>query len=192
MESLMRAGIAAAMLSAVLAGQATALERPLTPDYRKDITYEVTGVISPRCAIDQDVHQASFGQILDQQTGGNVAREIELAFSIDCNSPFQLRMESQNGGLTTDARGDAVFRRLIPYDAALIVDGRRRGLECTSARMAASGRQGCDIKFTAERGANASGALQLSLDASSAPLLAGRYQDRIVVQISPLVGGDRD
>ncbi|MFJ6025707.1 hypothetical protein ACIQC9_14030 [Brevundimonas sp. NPDC092305] len=190
----MRAGLAAAMLSVVFAGQASALERPLpTPNDRTDITYEVTGVISPRCAIDQESHQASFGQILDQQTGGNVARQIDLSFSIDCNSPFQLRMESQNGGLSTDMQGAAVFRRLIPYQAALTVDGRRRGLECTSTQMAASGRDGCNVKFTAERGArNAAGALQLSLDASPAPLLAGRYQDRIVVQISPLVGGDRD
>jgi hypothetical protein len=193
MESLMRAGLAAALLSAAFAADARALERPApTSADRTDIRYEVAGFISPRCTIDQESHQATFGQILDQQTGGNVAREIDLGFTIDCNSPFRVHMASQNGGLQTDARGDAPFRRLIPYDAALTIDGRR-GMECTSSQMDVRGRDGgCDVRIRAERGLSASGALQLSLDASAAPLLAGQYRDRIVVQISPLIGGDHD
>lgn len=188
------AGVALAA-QLLCAAQATAEDRHPGPDARPDLRFEVAGFISPRCTIDQDTHRASFGQLLDNQTGGNVARQIDLALSIDCNSPFQVQMTSQNGGLLTQAAGGDGFRRLIPYDASLSLEGARRGLECSSDRMVAGGNgdnRRCDLKIRRDDGVSAPGALQLSLAADATPLLAGRYSDRIVVRISPLIGGDRD
>ncbi|WEK56894.1 MAG: hypothetical protein P0Y52_10085 [Candidatus Brevundimonas phytovorans] len=155
---------------------------------------EVAGVISPRCAMGQSENSSSFGQLLDMSSGGTVARSLKLDFTFNCNSPFRAVLTSQNGGLLTDASPASGFRNRIAYDAALALPNGRSTTACSSARMQARGdeRSGCTFRFNDRDGASGAASVKLSMAPDPSPVLAGQYRDRLVVRLSPILGGERD
>lgn len=155
---------------------------------------EVAGVISPRCTVSQSEGSASFGQLLDPSNGGTAARNLNLGFTFDCNSPFRAVMTSQNGGLQTDATPASGFRNRITYDAALTLPNGRATSSCDSDQMQreAGERAGCVFRFNGRQGASGAASVKLSMAADPTPVLAGRYRDRLVLRLSPILGGERD
>ncbi len=183
--------------AAVIAGPAFA-EGPVDPRvataffFDNDIRLEVAGVISPRCTIDQSERSGSFGDVLDPRRGGNQAAELELDFRFACNSPFRVSMTSQNGGLVTQARGPAPFRNRLDYTAIVALNDGRQTDACDSADMVlgAPRDERCVFRFEDAGGASGPAKVRLSMTADSTPLLGGQYADRLVVRITPLLGGD--
>lgn len=155
---------------------------------------EVAGVISPRCAVGQSEGSASFGQVLDMAGGGTLARSLKLDFTFDCNSPFRAVMTSQNGGLLADASPASGFRNRIIYDAALALPNGRATPSCGSEQMRreAGERAGCVFRFNGRDGASGAASVKLSMAPDPSPVLAGQYRDRLVLRLSPILGGERD
>lgn len=184
----------AAFVVVAVGATPSAAEQPgavgLASPFDSDIRFEVAGVISPRCSVDQSARSASFGQLVDPVAGGNRAAAIDLDLNFACNSPFRVVMTSDNGGLQTSARGGANFRDRISYSAVMSWDaGRRRTPACESHRMV----RGADrCVFRTNGGAAGPATVKLAMDADATPLLAGAYSDRLVLRITPLLGGDSD
>jgi len=155
---------------------------------------EVAGVISPRCTVSQSESSASFGQLLDTSSGGTIARNLNLDFTFDCNSPFRAVMISQNGGLQTDATRASGFRSRITYDAALALPNGRTTSSCDSEQMQreAGEHAGCVFRFNGRQGASGAASVKLSMAPDPTPVLAGQYRDRLVLRLSPILGGERD
>lgn len=155
---------------------------------------EVAGVISPRCTVGQSEGSASFGQLLDPSNGGTITRDLNLDFTFDCNSPFRAVMTSQNGGLLTDATPAPGFRNRITYDAALALPNGRTTASCDSEQMQseAGERAGCVFSFIGRQGASGAASVKLAMAADPTPVLAGRYRDRLVLRLSPILGGEKD
>jgi hypothetical protein len=160
--------------------------------FKTEIGFEVAGTITARCTIDQDGHEAGFGDLLDTRRGGNRDAELDLAFRLDCNSPFRVAMTSQNGGLVTPTLGGGAFRDTIDYSAALTLADGRQTAACDSRDMERGGeRDGrCVFRFRDRQGASGTATINLSVTADAAPLRAGSYSDRLMVRITPLMGGD--
>lgn len=155
---------------------------------------EVAGVISPRCTVSQLESSASFGQLLDPSNGGTITRDLNLDFTFDCNSPFRAVMTSQNGGLQTDATPASGFRNRITYDAALALPNGRITSSCDSEQMQRDAGEpaGCAFGFNGRQGASGAAAVKLTVAADPTPVLAGRYRDRLVLRLSPILGGEKD
>jgi hypothetical protein len=155
---------------------------------------EVAGVISPRCTVGQSESSASFGQLLDPSTGGTAARSLTLDFTFDCNSPFRAVMTSQNGGMQTDVAPAPGFRNRITYDAALALPNGQASRACDSEQMQreAGERAGCVFRFNGRAGASGAASVKLSMAPDPTPVLAGQYRDRLVLRLSPILGGERD
>lgn len=155
---------------------------------------EVAGVISPRCTLGQSEGSSSFGQVLDMASGGTAARSLKLDFTFDCNSPFRAVLTSQNGGLLTDASPASGFRNRITYDAALALPNGRSTAACNSARMQRTGDEaaGCSFRFNDREGTSGAARVKLSMAPDPTPILAGQYRDRLVLRLSPILGGERD
>ncbi len=157
-----------------------------------DIGFEVAGSIAARCIVDQNSHAGSFGEVLDGVRGGNRAAQLDLAFSLDCNSPFRVTMTSHNGGLVTQARGGPAFRDRLDYEAVMALADGRQTPACESQDMipGADRDDRCVFRFRGRDGVAGPATVKLTMDADSTPLLAGAYADRLTVRITPLMGGD--
>lgn len=191
-----QACVAALGALCVIAGTATeacATDRPPVGASER-LRIEVAGVISPRCTVSQSEGDASFGQLLDMTNGGTVARTLKLDFTFRCNSPFRAVMTSQNGGLMNDAAPVPGFRNRITYDAALTLPNGRAAPSCDSERIQhdARSRTGCILRFNGRDGASGAGSVKLSMASDPSPILAGRYRDRLVLRLSPILGGEED
>lgn len=189
--------LAGALLMLGAAHAATAEDKGrVTPPavFDNDIRFEVAGFIPDRCTVHQKSTQASFGDVLDTRVGGNRAAELDLAFSFACNGPFRVAMTSQNGGLLTQTQGSAPFRNRLDYSAALAIEGGRQTDACDSADMVvgAPREDRCVFRFRNRAGAAGPATVKLTMAADPTPLLAGQYADRLVVRITPLLGGDGD
>lgn len=186
----------AAFGSLCLAGLATAASASdLVPSNASNrMRVEVSGVVSPRCEVRQSDSTANFGQLLDPSSGGTIARSLTLDFTFDCNSPFRAVMTSANGGLLTEATPANGFRNRITYDAALALPNGRTTSSCDSEAMQRQrgDRSDCVFRFTGREGASGAASVKLSMTPDPSPVLAGRYTDRLVLRLSPILGGERD
>lgn len=163
-----------------------------TANADRDFQFEVAGKISPRCTVTQTEQPASFGDVLDTRAGGNRSAELTLDLGFNCNSPFRVAMTSQNGGLITQTSGGAHFRNRLVYSAIFAITGGRETAACGSADMVAgaSRRDRCVFRFRDQHGAAGPAKVKLAMTADTTPLLAGQYADRLVLKITPLMGGD--
>ncbi|MGO4410359.1 MULTISPECIES: hypothetical protein [unclassified Brevundimonas] len=103
-------------------------------------------------------------------------------------------MTSQNGGLLADASPASGFRNRIIYDAALALPNGRATPSCGSEQMRreAGERAGCVFRFNGRDGASGAASVKLSMAPDPSPVLAGQYRDRLVLRLSPILGGERD
>lgn len=179
-----------------LAGSATvASASDLAPSSASSrMRVEVSGVVSPRCEVRQSDATGNFGQLLDPSSGGTIAQSLSLGFTFDCNSPFRAVITSANGGLQTEATPAAGFRNRITYDAALALPNGRTTTSCDSETMQSQRRDSsdCTFRFTGREGASGAASVRLSMTPDPSPVLAGRYTDRLVLRLSPILGGERD
>jgi hypothetical protein len=155
--------LACALASPAIAADATA-------------TLEITGKISPRCAI--DLHRVTINRTLTDGAGGQ-----QFDFSVDCNQRLVVNMSSLNGGLKLESSRPNVaapgFITFLPYIATFNVAAPgAKPVSFESERMigGASGSIGV-APFEAK------GSLDLRWT-PEAPLIAGSYNDVIEIRVS--------
>ncbi len=154
----------------------------------------LVGRISPQCQLDQQSHSATFETVQDPVRGGTQGGQLDLPFSLKCNSAFNVSLHSKEGGLRFDGRGpsDSDFQTLIPYEAVLRTPGRAGpALSCESKDMAgAQLRPDCLAEISSAKGANGPGSVRVRVPASGRPLLQGVYADTLTMRVVPVLGGE--
>ncbi|GAA4034416.1 hypothetical protein GCM10022281_13160 [Sphingomonas rosea] len=98
-----------------------------------------------------------------------------------CNTSHDLTVQSSNGGLrNTATTSDSAFTSLVPYDVALLFDGN--GSTTSSDRVTT------ETAISTIREARA-GAFEVGVEvkAQDKLLIKGRYTDRLVAKIRPIV-----
>lgn len=182
------------LLCAPAAQSAETKARP-APDADR-VRIELRGVISPRCEFrggDTSFSNArlGLGELTDPVTGALAAGSGELRFNVDCNHRFTVTLGALNGALVRAPTGftqiaDRDFHTRIPYHARLSLSSAPGARNCAAKDLQASD---CHLRFPRSAGL-AEAVLQISWDGDSRPVLAGRYSDRIIIKISPSVGGE--
>ena len=141
---------------------------------------DLTGAVPSRCGIaSTSATSADLGNI--GQSG-----DYDLSFTLDCNAKFDIRISSQFGGLThvgTDPAPSG-FGTLLDYDVALSVT---TDLGTVGGECAASALTGCGLGGGVSSGdgvaIGTNGQLALHWTAPAGKLLAGKYQDSIVITV---------
>jgi hypothetical protein len=147
------------------------------------VTIQLSGEISPRCAISSPTTVADLGTL----DGGGGEREIQ--FELHCNDAFAYQLTSLNGGLKhSDAAGtaNAPFVSLLPYtiDITIPSDDGAMVEQCESGQLQADV-LGCGAKASGGNAAtNKTGSLIIRWNPASTPI-AGTYQDVLHLTVHP-------
>jgi len=172
------------------ASPAAAHSSPDPVGLKESFRIRVVGEVAPSCSL---TREASF-DVLDEVTGGSRDASLDLPFEIDCNSSFNMKLESRNGALDFDGAGPAssAFRRSIGYRAEVRLPGDLGGvMRCGSAAM---GRKaGCATVVATQDVVQGAGSIKVLVSRDGQPLLRGVYSDTLTLTLQPrLGGGERD
>jgi hypothetical protein len=106
--------------------------------------------------------------------------QYDIAYAV-CNSPFQMQLASDNGGLKSDAQtSDNAFIELVPYRINFRFDGEvadKRSDELSGFT---------DVTYVNEARAGAAH-VRVSVAARDKLLLEGTYSDRLQARLSPVL-----
>lgn len=175
-----------AFASPALAASNVVIPTNLVPSLR----YEVQGTIVPACTFAQGARDNEIVGLANPANDTVNAVRIDLPFTVQCNSPVRVAMVSNNGGLKHVGPGtsDPAFTALVPYDAVVSMPSGQAALRCTSGAMA-SDQAACSAR-TAEPVSAGRGRIAVSVPAQDRLLLAGQYQDRVTLTLTPILGGE--
>ncbi|MCU0881099.1 MAG: hypothetical protein MUF14_00340 [Hyphomonadaceae bacterium] len=171
--------------------------RPQTLDF------EVTGLVATSCAATSGDIGAQITQAL---AGARPGDTRQVGFSLDCNKPFRVRVQSANGGLTlagmsAQDRAAAVRDGLQPVlDYAVGIDLPYRALTGADDRLVSVCQSAAALVLNAPATAECAlggpdgvvvpglsldqpGSFQINLAMPDRPLVAGRLSDTIVIVI---------
>jgi len=122
--------------------------------------------------------QITISQFVNPQTANPVASAVSLVLPVTCNASHQITVRSANGGLLR-AGGNAANRQrsnafadFVVYDLGIDWIGRSARQASDRGTMLVSVNDGGTGEF----------ALRVATPAGGGPLVAGRYDDTIVVE----------
>jgi hypothetical protein len=181
------AGVPArSVLAALLAGVFAGLPASASD---KEVQVELTGKIEPTCKLARGGESGSSLDVnldlgrLDDTT------PREVRFTVDCNTPFEYRMASANGGFQHESRTDAAsgFATLVPYrvDSTISTDGGALNLSCESGKMIAAAVKAspCMADSGDAIAIDREGLVMVSWRLERQNLIAGEYSDTLTLWI---------
>jgi hypothetical protein len=132
-------------------------------------------VFSP---IDSARGQITITQFVDEQTAQPRASDIRINLPVTCNAAHRVTVTSTRGGLERAGRvggGQGGFAEYVPYRIGLDWAGvqRERGSDAGA------------ITVDAANGAAGDLALRVTTPDGGAPLVAGQYDDSIIIAFQP-------
>lgn len=147
------------------------------------VTIELQGEIPVVCRVNPD---QAFLDLGDLTLGG--AKQVSL--TLRCNAGFLFAVQAQFGALTNSATPVASpgFLRAIPYEitAAIATDAGGIGGNCVSSSLTATPP---NCSFSSGMGLALQGIsrLTVSWEQPALPLHAGRFNDTLVLSLTPLL-----
>jgi len=174
------------VLAALLAGTFAGIPASASD---KEVRVELTGRIEPSCKLARDGASGSsldvslnFGRLDD-----TTPREVR--FSVDCNTPFEYRMASANGGFQHEARiaSSSGFASLVPYrvDSTIPTDGGPLNLSCESGKMIAAAvkTSPCMADSGDAIAINREGLVTVSWERGRKNISGGKYSDTLTLWV---------
>ena len=146
------------------------------------VKIEVTGTITPYCANSVTAVPIDAG---DPRKAGSA----KFAFTIDCNTPFQYTMQSDNGAfrLTNAPAGVSRDQIEVAYNVHIRIPLTLGGSidDTCGSQSIKQGATSCQFTDSGQKVAiNQLGETDISWDATPSHLLAGQYTDRLTVFVS--------
>jgi hypothetical protein len=152
------------------------------------VAVKLQGDIEPACAISSNF---ASGAALDVAAVVDVpditkAGSRNFSFTVDCNAPFQYRLEAKYGALTHSDDGVAAkgFAVSVPYDVAIHIptDGAAINDRCSGESIGV-GKAGCRFSNSGNGIALASRSNLLLAWAPEGILMAGEYTDKLTITV---------
>jgi hypothetical protein len=182
------AGVPArSVLAALLAGVFAGLPASASD---KEVQVELTGKIEPTCKLARGGESGSSLDVnldlgrLDDTT------PREVRFSVDCNTPFEYRMASANGGFQHETRVAGTtsgLMALLPYrvDSTIQTDRGPLNLSCESDKMIAAAvkTSPCMADSGEAIAINREGLVTVSWGRSRKKISGGKYSDTLTLWI---------
>jgi hypothetical protein len=162
--------------------------------------FDVEAVVSGKCGFDRADVSSQLSALLTDAKAGETR---QARFSLSCNTPFTVRIQSRNGALVADlgdmdavitAQGEGFSTQMnygVSLDVPLVDATGRRVIaqaDCPSALQMQSGSstcalaQGDGVKFMGTSDV-APATLTVKLDPPSGPLVAGEFSDYITIDV---------
>lgn len=167
---------------------AAAHGRDDTPQLQQLLRIGVRGVVPADCSLRQSVREIAIENFQNPATDTVQHATASLPFTVSCNTPVSVTLDSRDGGLKFLGSGtsDRAFARLIPYSAKVHLPDHGAVLSCRSREMAAD--RGCRTEVDAAT-IDGEGSIEVRVHASNKLVLAGQYQDRLTITLTPALGG---
>ncbi len=151
-----------------------------------ELRIALVGKVNPRCRM----ADAPVPAPLNLNGGG----ETQTSFTLDCNAPFRMRVQSDHGGMQAESIREGIAQ-VVPYDVAFTVgtdQGTRPLGWCSAEQLADTARAHCPFGkgggWSSDHAVaiNKSGTLGLrwSDPQQAAQPALGRYRDTIVIVLS--------
>jgi len=178
------------VLAALLAGVFAGIPASASD---KQVQVELTGRIEPSCTL------APFGAsgvklaavTLDLGDLSNTDPR-SFRFTVNCNSPFEYRMASANGGLLHEGGGDASggLLGLVPYRAEstiALTGGGQLSLTCRSDEMQAADVEAspCVVRSGKDIAIDETGLIKWKWTLNGQKLLGGKFEDTMTIYVGP-------
>jgi hypothetical protein len=152
------------------------------------VTVKVVGEVVPQCAISRDAEGAQLVGLGNADLP-EVSRpgQKDFYFVVNCNAPFQYRLEAQYGALTQNDAGPVGpgLATSVPYDVAMHIptDGATIDDRCAGESIHA-GQVRCPFSSSGEGIAIGSrGRLTVAWSAAAGIPIAGAYEDNIKLTV---------
>ena len=189
------APLAAAGAFALLAGVATAAYADNAPvngpgNGGSTLTIDLRGTVRARCGF--KTPPPTSVSVVDLTTAGSLSE----AFVLDCNTPFRLRISSQNGQLDLQnppASAPAALGQSDPYQVEVEFSTDLGNVDETCASTALQSKKGGCGFFGEHSGQGVSsgkgvaigaqGSLGVSWSAPTTTLVAGQYADTLTITV---------
>jgi hypothetical protein len=149
------------------------------------VAVRLQGDILPACAITDSL---TSGATLVSLALPDITRpgQMDYGFTVDCNAPFDYRLEAKYGMLThvDESTTSGAFAKTVPYDVAIHIptDGITINDRCSGESLR-TGHVGCPFSNSGSGIALASkGKLTLAW-APKGILLAGKYTDKLTITL---------
>jgi hypothetical protein len=173
---------------ALCAAPALADHRIDAPQLKQSLRIGVQGVVPADCQLSQSQHDFTIEGFQNPQTDTVQRTSAKLPFTVSCNTPVSVTLDSRSGGLKFAGSGtsDRAFATLIPYLAKVHLPSRGAVLSCRSGEMA--NQNGCQTTVEATM-IDGEGSIEVAVPASNKLVLAGQYQDQVTITLTPALGG---
>jgi len=173
---------------AVCAAPAFAHDRGDTPRLQPNLRVGIQGVVPADCQLSQSTHEVAIEGFQNPATDTVQRASARLPFTVSCNTPVSVTLDSRSGGLKFAGSGtnDRAFATLIPYSAKVHLPNRGAVLNCRSGEMASQ--NGCRTEVDAAT-VDGEGSIELAVPAMNKLVLAGQYQDQVTITLTPALGG---
>ncbi len=108
------------------------------PVLQDSLRFEVVGRVAVDCSLSQSQTNVAVENAVDPLTNVVRAAQASLPFSVSCNTPVSVSLDSRNGGLRYQGAptSDRAFTQLISYGARVALPGHANVLNCRSRDMA--------------------------------------------------------
>mgnify|MGYP000019841152 CR=1 FL=1 len=149
-------------------------------------TFTVTGTVAKACRIGGvSSGPIDTATIPVTATGSVNTAAISRSYAnIMCNTPSNLQLTSQNGGVRTTAIAPSGFTNIIDYTSAATFSGATATLDTSTNPLASGPEAGTAVPTT---GTTPSGSISVSITprANTARLLSGSYADVLTITVTP-------
>ena len=171
----------AVLLGSALPSVAVAHQGLADANYTPELSVTLVGRIEDRCSISGGGTLA-----LGELTPGEA---VSADFSLDCNVPFDIRILSENGGLThlTKPEGEGPFAGRLPYELGIRIPVLNPGPSTLNHSFTSSELSG-EVVLSSGQAVAAARPSRLVLTTRNVPgagLLAGDYSEMLTVSVAP-------
>lgn len=150
------------------------------------VGFSVTGTVNKACTIDGVYTPAADSATIPVSAAGavNTATINKSYSSVQCNTPSNVQLTSQNGAVKNGTTPPSGFSNQINYSASATFSGATATLN-TSTNIAATGPESGAASSTTGTTPTGSLAVAITPQANAQKLLGGNYADVLTITIVP-------
>lgn len=149
-------------------------------------TFTVSGTVAKVCSIGGVAHPTADSATIPVTSAGAVNTAVinRSYASVTCNTPSNVQLTSQNGGVKTSGTPPSGFTNIINYSATATFSGAMASVN-TATNPAATGAEAGAVVSTTGTTPTGTMSVAITPQANAQRLLTGTYADTLTITITP-------